>query len=97
MNRKYQRLKKLQECLVPEARTSWQLHPDQECRGILFERYMYLYGEMEILDYELHQFEKYQGERPPMQRFDFSLTIRPPHRAINLQAMLRHSSEGVVA
>lgn len=41
--------------------------------------------------------QDYQGERPPLEKFDFKQPIKLPQRTINLLAMLRHSSDGVVA
>jgi hypothetical protein len=107
MNHIYQRYLKLSMGLVEEARQSWQQHSDPECREVLFQRYMDLTNEMETLDFYLSKRGysrkdktldiQFQGERPPIERFDFKQPLRLPQRTINLQAMLRHSSEGVVA
>jgi len=49
--RRYELLK---NTLVPEARDSWQQHKDQECREVLYGRYMLLYGEMDNLEFQLY-------------------------------------------
>jgi hypothetical protein len=46
---------------------------------------------------EINQYESPQGERPPIERFDFKEKRKKSRCKINLTELIRHSSEGVRA